>query len=152
MLSIIRAVRKDDREHWEQLFQAYADFYQVELPEKAREAAWAWIFSATEDFWCDVVESDDGQLLGFVQYQLMHRSLSGEKVCYLSDLFVLPSQRGERLGKALIDQVFSVARDRQWSNVRWLTQQSNARARKLYDHYLEASEFILYSVPVGQEI
>jgi len=94
MLSIIRAVRKDDREHWEQLFQAYADFYQVELPEKAREAAWAWIFSATEDFWCDVVESDDGQLLGFVQYQLMHRSLSGEKVCYLQGSHRSGVQRG----------------------------------------------------------
>jgi len=31
MPNIIRPVQKGDRKNWEQLFQAYADFYQVEL-------------------------------------------------------------------------------------------------------------------------
>lgn len=151
MPNVIRSLTLDDRQSWERLFEAYADFYKVELPAEARSQTWTWIFNSSEDFWCDVIESEKGHLLGFVQYQLMHRSLSGEKVCYLSDLYVDSNLRGKRLGKALIDRVFDIAKQKQWSNVRWLTQQSNATARKLYDHYLEASEFILYSVPVQKD-
>jgi len=145
----IRPLNPKDKSSWLELFNAYADFYRVDLPESAQMQAWNWIFDSKEDFWCDVSEGEDGELNGFVQYQLMHRSLSGEKVCYLSDLFVNPNDRGTRTGKALIDHVFTIARDKQWSNVRWLTQESNKRARKLYDHYAPRSEFVLYSIPVA---
>ena len=82
------------------------------------------------------------------QYQLMHRSLSGEKVCYLSDLYVIPEVRGSGAGRALIDQVFAFAKSKDISNVRWLTQDYNYNARKLYDSYGRKSDFILYSFPV----
>ena len=78
----------------------------------------------------------------------MHRSLSGSMVCYLSDLYVEPDLRGGGVGRALTDHVFDFARDNSIPNVRWLTQDSNAVARKLYDSYGDKSGFILYSFPV----
>ena len=83
---------------------------------------WGWIFDESNDFWCDVAVDGDNSLVGFTQYQLMHRSLSGEMVCYLSDLFVNPQIRGSGSGRKLIDHVFQFARDNRISNVRWLTQ------------------------------
>ncbi|MBC7477137.1 MAG: GNAT family N-acetyltransferase [Pseudorhodobacter sp.] len=144
----IRPLTFQDRVAWEELFDGYAAFYKTELGPEAKAAVWAWIFAETPDFWCDVAEDDAGQLTGMVQYQLMHRSLSGQKVCYLSDLYVRPEIRGSGIGRALIDQVFGFAKSRGISNVRWLTQEFNYAGRRLYDSYRPKSDFILYSVPV----
>ena len=144
----IRSVAQAEKTLWSELFQGYANFYNVDLPANAEAQAWSWIHDDDESFWCDVAVTEQGEIVGFVQYQLMHRSLSGEKVCYLSDLYVESAIRGSGIGRALIDHVFNVAQTQQWSNVRWLTQESNERARKIYDHYSKRSEFVLYSVPV----
>lgn len=118
------------------------------MPVGGFDTVWGWIFDADNDFWCDVVE-DSGQLVGLVQYQLMHRSLGGTKVCYLSDLYVVPDMQGSGFGRALIDHVLEFARSAEIPNVRWLTQESNYPARSLYDTYTQKSDFILYSVPTN---
>lgn len=78
----------------------------------------------------------------------MHRSLSGAKVCYLSDLYVIPEQRKSGTGRALIDHVIDFAQRNGIDNVRWLTQDSNVTAKGLYETYVAQSEFVLYSFPV----
>ena len=87
-------------------------------------------------------------MIGFTQYQLMHRSLGGGMVCYLSDLYVDPGIRGSGAGRALIDHVIAFARSRGLPGVRWLTQEFNYPARRLYDSYGPKTDFILYNVPV----
>ena len=144
----IRSIEKTDRERWEQLFDGYADFYQVPLEANAKETVWKWIFDDENDFWCDLAINENNQIIGFTQYQLMHRSLSGEMVCYLSDLFVEPNIRGSGTGRKLIDHVIQFAKRRGISNVRWLTQDFNYPGRRLYDTYSKKSDFVLYSVPV----
>ena len=141
----IRPVEAGEREIWNELFQGYADFYKVTIDDTTKDAVWEWIFDADNDFWCDVIEGADGEVIGFTQYQLMHRSLGGGMVCYLSDLFVKPEIRGSGAGRALIDHVFEFARGRGLNNVRWLTQDFNFPARMLYDTYGRKSDFILYS-------
>lgn len=145
----IRPVEQSEREPWEQMFSAYAEFYKTTLPDGAAERAWSWIHDASEAFWCDVAFQDD-RLIGFTQYQLMHRSLSGERVCYLSDLYVDPELRGAGTGRALIDNVFKFARSKGIPNVRWLTQEFNYPARALYDSFGTKSDFILYSFAVDR--
>jgi GNAT superfamily N-acetyltransferase len=145
---MIRALGPGDRAVWEALFDGYAAFYKTTVSADAKDAVWSWIFAENPDFWCDLAMDDAGQIVGMVQYQLMHRSLSGAKVCYLSDLFVRPEVRGGGYGRALIDHVIGFARDRGIPNVRWLTQEYNYAGRQLYDSYRPRSDFILYSVPV----
>ena len=145
---VIRPVQKSERTEWEQLFLGYADFYKVTLEPTAMDAVWEWIFDSENDFWCDVALDRENQIIGFTQYQLMHRSLSGGMVVYLSDLFVKPKTRGTGAGRQLIDHVFGFARNNGITNVRWLTQDFNYAARHLYDSYGRKSDFILYSFPV----
>lgn len=144
---MIRAVTEADRAEWEALFDAYAGFYKTTVTGQAKAAVWDWIFAPEPDFWCDLAEVE-GRVVGFVQYQVMHRSLSGADVCYLSDLYVRPDQRGGGVGRGLIDHVIGFARGRGMANVRWLTQEFNYAGRRLYDSYRPKSDFILYSVPV----
>ena len=148
MTIAIRPLAPDDRAEWERLFQAYAAFYKTTVPEGGFARVWDWIFDPDNNFWCDLAVQDGGTIVGFTQYQLMQRSLSGAQVCYLSDLYVDPAVRGSGAGRALIDHVLAFARRRGLSGVRWLTQEFNYPARKLYDTYAPKTDFILYSVPV----
>ena len=148
MTFTIRPVAQTDRTRWETLLDAYAEFYKTTVPDGGHDRVWDWIFDTENDFWCDLVERDDGVIIGFTQYQLMHRSLSGAMVCYLSDLYVEPQERGAGAGRAMIDHVLAFARERGLSNVRWLTQEFNYAGRRLYDTYQPKSDFILYSVPI----
>ncbi len=145
----IEQVTQSDKPRWKELFEAYGEFYNVALPKATVDTTWDWITSADEDFWCAVARDDAGSIVGFTQYQLMHRSLGGSKVCYLSDLFVDPAIRGGGVGRALIDYVIAQMAECGVSNVRWLTAEDNHTARKLYDSYQPVSGFVLYSVPVG---
>lgn len=144
----IRAVSEADRQIWQTLFDEYAQFYQTAVPAGGHDAVWGWIFDASNDFWCDLIVDDAGQPFGFTQYQLMHRSLGGSMVCYLSDLYVRPDARGQGAGRALIDHVIAFAQTKGLNNVRWLTQDFNYPGRRLYDTYAKKSDFILYSIKV----
>ena len=142
----MRALRLEDRAVWEELFDGYAAFYKTTTSAEGKAGVWGWIFGP-QDFWADLAVLD-GQVVGLCQYQLMHRSLSGAKVVYLSDLYVRPEVRGGGVGRAMIDHVIDFARARGIGNVRWLTQEFNYAGRRLYDTYRPKSDFILYSVPV----
>jgi hypothetical protein len=47
----------------------------------------------------------------------------------------------------MIDHVLAFAKNEGLPGVRWLTQEFNYPARKLYDSYTPKSDFILYNVP-----
>ena len=147
MALTIRPVQQNEKEIWDQLFQGYVEFYKLTTTQEQRDKVWSWIFDDDENFWCAVAENDQGQVIGFTQYQLMHRSLGGTMTCYLSDLFTTPEARGSGAGRALIDHVIEFARSRGCPGVQWLTQDFNYTARKLYDTYSMKSDFILYRVP-----
>ena len=126
-----------------------AAFYNTTLGPDTANEVWSWIFDPDQEFWCDLAVDGAGRVLGFTQYQLMHRSLGGSKVCYLSDLFTTPDARGHGVGRALVDHVLEFARARGLPNVRWLTAEDNATARALYDSYRPRTPFVLYSVPTA---
>lgn len=144
----VRSVAEGDQSVWRQMFDDYATFYKTSVPDGGHETVWSWIFDPEVEFWSDVVEDVDGNLIGFTQYQLMLRSLGGSKVCYLSDLYVAPESRGSGAGRALIDHVIGFAKASDIPNVRWLTQDFNHDARRLYDSYVSKSDFVLYSIPI----
>jgi GNAT superfamily N-acetyltransferase len=86
----------------------------------------------------------DDRLCGIAHY-LYHRSCwTIGDYCYLQDLFVAEDARGRGLGRALITAVEERARAAGASRVYWLTQESNAGARALYDRLAERSGFIQY--------
>jgi GNAT superfamily N-acetyltransferase len=86
----------------------------------------------------------DERLCGIVHY-LFHRSCwtTGD-YCYLQDLFVAEGARNLGLGHALILAVEDRARAAGASRIYWLTHETNADARALYDRLAERPGFIQY--------
>lgn len=142
----LRHVSEPDRLGWRRLFDAYAAFYGVTVGEAEKDAVWSWIFDPSAGFWAVVAERE-GVLIGLTQYQRMKRSLGGGDVIYLSDLYVSPAARGGGVGRRLIDHVVEHAGRLGAPSVRWLTQEFNYDARKLYDAFAPKSDFILYNIP-----
>lgn len=144
----IRAPEERDFEAWAALFRGYMAFYQV--PESGATVAtvWAWIHDSQHVMQALVAVDGTDRPVGLAHFHAMPRSLGGNTVCYLSDLFADPEARGRGIGRALIDAVMERCRREGWANLRWLTQEFNYDARKLYDSYARKSDFILYAVPV----
>ena len=139
----IRPIRADERAEWESLWQNYQAFYKVVIPDQTTAVTWARLHDPAEAmgvFGAYV----NGRLCGIVHY-LFHRSCwTVGDYCYLQDLFVAEGARNLGVGRALILAVEDRARAAGASRVYWLTHETNADARVLYDRLAERSGFIQY--------
>lgn len=137
----IAALGPDDRGRWAELWQDYLTFYKTTLPASRYERTWAELMAGVRIF--GLGARQDGRLVGITHY-LFHPSAWMEDLCYLQDLFVDPAMRGSGCGRALIEAVASVARERKCGRLYWSTQQDNATARLLYDRIAKFNGFIRY--------
>ena len=143
----IRPVAAADYAQWLPLWDAYNAFYgrsgPAALPAAITQTTWQRFFDAAEPVHALVAELD-GRLLGLSHY-LFHRStIHVEPVCYLQDLFTAQEVRGRGVGRALIGEVAARARAAGAARVYWLTHETNATARRLYDQVAANSGFIVY--------
>ena len=143
----IRPVAAADYAQWLPLWDAYNAFYgrsgPTALPAAITQTTWQRFFDAAEPVHALVAELD-GSLLGLSHY-LFHRStIHVEPVCYLQDLFTAQEVRGRGVGRALIGEVAARARAAGAARVYWLTHETNATARRLYDQVAANSGFIVY--------
>ena len=102
------------------------------MPKETYDTTWARLHDPDEPMW--LLGADvDGKMLGIVHY-IYHRSCwTVGDYCYLQDLFVAESARKLGLGRALIEAVYREAQAAGASRVYWLTHETNATARALYD-------------------
>ena len=139
----IRPLRADERADWEPLRKGYQAFYKVVISDQTTTLTWARLHEPSEPMHV-LGAYVDGRLCGIVHY-LFHRSCwTIGDYCYLQDLFVAEGARSRGLGRALITAVEERARAAGASRVYWLTHESNASARALYDRLAERSGFIQY--------
>jgi len=140
---VIRPVGADERADWEPLWKGYLDFYKTALPTATYDTTWARLHDRAEPMWL-LGAYVDGRLKGIVHY-LYHRSCwTVGDYCYLQDLFVAEDARKLGLGRALIEAVYDRARADGASRVHWLTHETNATARSLYDQLADRPGFIQY--------
>jgi len=143
----VRPIEPRDYEGWRPLWDGYNAFYgrhgATALPEHVTATTWSRFFDAYEPVNALVAEQE-GKLVGLVHY-IFHRStILLNPTCYLQDLFTLESLRGKGVGRALIEEVYRIAQKAGCARVYWLTHETNATARLLYDNIAENSGFIVY--------
>ncbi len=146
---LIRDPRPDDEAAWRRLWSGYVAFYDAEVSEAVTAATWQRLLTPGSPMFGRVAEWQDA-VAGFTVCVLHLGSWTLTSTCYLEDLFVDPQARGHGLGRALIDDLLILARDRGWSPIYWHTRRSNEAARRLYDNYVEADDFVRYRLFLPQ--
>ena len=129
------------------LIAAYQRFYEVEDIDDERNRPFFSRF---------VAPSEDGMLLGawrgkeLVGYACLYwhfTSLVPAETVLMNDLFVAEDQRGEGVGRALIEASAGVARERGAHHLEWATAPDNVAAQRLYDSTgAERSEWVEYEL------
>ncbi len=142
----VRRVSPEDAAAWRPLYRGYAAFYKREITDAMLEQTWAWLHDPAHPLEGLVAVTFDGGLVGLVHYRPQPKPLQGNDAGFLDDLFVDPEQRGGGVGRKLIEQVATIARERGWSSVRWITATDNATARRLYDAVAVATHWVTYEL------
>jgi GNAT superfamily N-acetyltransferase len=144
---LVRAARRSDFAEWKKLWDGYNAFYgrsgDTALPDEITAQTWSRFFDAYEPMHAAVAEHS-GQIVGLVHYILHRSTILLGPTCYLQDLFTAESVRGKGVGRALIEHVYDFAREAGCARVYWLTHETNATARTLYDKVAENSGFVVY--------
>src|SRR3954454_4415697 len=129
----VRPLEKSDLAEWRRLWTEYLIFYKATVTEEVYATTSKRLSRAAECEPKGFLALLDGKPVGLVHY-LYHRSCwSIVNNCYLQDLFADPDVRGKGVGAALIEAVKKEAAKLGVSNVYWMTHETNATARKLYD-------------------
>ena len=149
---VIRPLRADDRAGWQPLWDGYNAFYgrqgPTALAPAITEVTWRRFLDPAEPMHARVALLD-GQLVGLT-HCLFHRSTTRiEGTCYLQDLFTAPECRGRGVARALIESVYTLAREEGVTRVYWQTHESNAAGRLLYDKVARHMGFIVYAHDVA---
>jgi ribosomal protein S18 acetylase RimI-like enzyme len=140
---IIRDPTAADEEAWRALWAGYLDFYETIVPDDVTATTWTRCLDPTSPLVARLAESG-GEVVGFTISVIHLGTWTPDPVCYLEDLYVASAHRGSGIGRALIDDLISLGHERGWSRIYWHTRRSNEAARRLYDSYVEADDFVRY--------
>ena len=139
----IRPLSPGDWERWLPLWRGYQTFYRVDIPDSVTKESFRRMLDPTEPTF-GALAYEGERAVGLVHW-IFHRTnwAIGDN-CYLQDLFVGEQSRGSGIGRMLIEHVYAEAQKAGSSCVHWLTHESNATARLLYDRIADRSGFIQY--------
>ncbi|TDD63179.1 GNAT family N-acetyltransferase [Actinomadura darangshiensis] len=143
----IGPLRPEDRVAWEELARGYKAFYRTVVPDAGYEETWRRLSSGADLH--GIGARFDGRLVGIAHY-LFHATFWSADSCYLQDLFVDETARGQGAARALIEHVAGEARKRGAARLYWTTKQDNVTARVLYDKVARFHGFIRYDYPLGE--
>ena len=141
---MIRDATAADEAGFRRLWDAYLAFYDVSLAPEVTDQTWARILDPASPRSARLAVDAAGRVQGFAVWHHHIASWHLANDLYLEDLFVESAARGAGLGRALLDDLFALARARGFGRIYWHTDEANARARSLYDSYAPADGHIRY--------
>ncbi|MGP9689298.1 GNAT family N-acetyltransferase [Psychrobacter sp. AOP22-C1-C5] len=139
----IALLSEADHKAWLDLWQQYLAFYDTSLPLSTIEATWRNLLDNTVSIYGFGAWQDD-MLVGFTHVVLHPNTWNTTDCCYLEDLYVSENVRGQGVGRALIEQVYDFAAQKNCNRVYWTTQEGNTAARKLYDAIATKTDMVQY--------
>ena len=149
MTLTIRAIEEKDKDQWLKLWAGYLEFYKSTISSEQTELTWKRLINNELKMFGFVAESEEG-VIGFTHCLFRPSTWTETDYCYLEDLFVDPNIRGKGIGRALINKVVELAKEKNSKRVYWTTQEFNKTARVLYDSITPVSEFVQYRLPINQ--
>lgn len=145
---VITPLHAGDHDEWLELWRGYLEFYETELGDRITEATYARMISAASDIHGAIARDEAGRAVGIVHWLTHAGTWTTSEYVYLEDLYVAADARGLGVGAALIEHVRGWADQQGADKVYWLTAETNARARVLYDRIATRTGFIHYEVSI----
>lgn len=142
----VRPIAEHDRQEWDTLFAAYCACGGDNQTAEMRDRVWSWIHDETAQTLCFIAESDRGDMIGFVHFREYERPMPATKGAYIDDMYVSPSARGQGVVDRLITSVGEYAKHHGLDVVRWMTSETNYRARSAYDRHARKSNWVTYQL------
>ncbi|MDE2607198.1 MAG: GNAT family N-acetyltransferase [Burkholderiales bacterium] len=142
---IIRAALPSDEPAWRELWQGYCEFYETRLPDQVTRRTWQRILDPDSQIMC-IVADVEGRVLGFANCVVHEATWETQAVCYLEDLYVAQAARGQGIAAALLEWLRNAMRAEGWARLYWMTRRDNAQARRLYDRFASADDFVRYVI------
>jgi GNAT superfamily N-acetyltransferase len=146
----IRAIEEKDKSQWLKLWAGYLEFYKSTISPEQTELTWKRLINNELKMFGFVAENED-KVIGFTHSLFRPSTWTETDYCYLEDLFVDPNIRGKGVGRALMDKVVELAKEKKSKRVYWTTQEFNKTARVLYDSITPVSEYVQYRLPITEE-
>ena len=149
-----------DEVAWRELWSQYNLFYEVNIPETVTARTWQRILDPASAIFGRLAIADN-KVIGFSVSVLHESTWTIAPTCYLEDLFVRPEHRKRRIGitlmqrlvvtefrghgcgRLLIADLVDRAKSNVWSRLYWHTRANNP-ARRLYDEFANADDFVRY--------
>lgn len=128
------------------LWAGYQGFYKVQNIDEVKNRAFIEDILLRPDAGLIHVVIQDGIAVGFSTLYFTYASTAVSQVAVLNDLYVDPAYRQQGLARQLLDHAQQTVKDLDIPVLRWMTQESNSAAQKLYEQYSKPSEWLLYSV------
>ena len=150
MTLTIRAIEEKDKSQWLKLWAGYLEFYKSTISPEQTELTWKRLINNELKMFGFVAEDENG-VIGFTHCLFRPSTWTETDYCYLEDLFVDPNIRGKGVGRALMEKVVELAKEKKSKRVYWTTQEFNKTARILYDSITPVSEFVQYRLPITDE-
>jgi GNAT superfamily N-acetyltransferase len=144
----IRELKETDKDRWLELWAGYLEFYKSNLSPEQTEFTWKRLINNEQKMYGFVAENESG-VIGFTHCLFRPSTWTETDYCYLEDLFVDPNIRGRGVGRALMNRVVELAKEKNSKRVYWTTQEFNKTARVLYDSITSVSEFVQYRLPLS---
>jgi GNAT superfamily N-acetyltransferase len=144
----IRELKETDKDRWLVLWAGYLEFYKSNLSPEQTEFTWKRLINNEQKMYGFVAENENG-VIGFTHCLFRPSTWTETDYCYLEDLFVDPNIRGKGVGRALMNRVIELAKEKNSKRVYWTTQEFNKTARVLYDSITSVSEFVQYRLPLN---
>ena len=150
MTLTIRAIKEQDKSQWIKLWAGYLEFYKSTISPEQTELTWNRLINNELKMFGFVAENENG-VIGFTHCLFRPSTWTETDYCYLEDLFVDPNIRGKGVGRALMEKVVELAKEKKSKRVYWTTQEFNKTARILYDSITPVSEFVQYRLPLPDD-
>ena len=147
MTLTIRAIEEKDKSQWLKLWAGYLEFYKSTISPEQTEITWKRLINNEMKMFGFVAENEEG-VIGFTHCLFRPSTWTETDYCYLEDLFVDSNIRGKGVGRALMEKVIGLAKEKKSKRVYWTTQEFNKTARVLYDSITPVSEFVQYRLPL----
>jgi GNAT superfamily N-acetyltransferase len=145
----VRAATSSDEFRWRELWAGYNAFYEEDVPGPITQSTWRRILNPAVPMLGRVAELDE-RVVGFSISVLHESTWVAAPICYLEDLFVDPAVRGGGVGRMLLQDLVVLARQNGWPKLYWHTRGNNVTARRLYDTFTRADDFVRYVVGLDE--